>query len=84
MTHEIDTDSRDIGLGVGVIGESQEQTRLSNAGISDEEELEEIVVSEGACQKAENPIILMRVQGEVVAGRSCVSRIKGSRVQLCK
>lgn len=45
MTHKIDTDGRDVGLGVGVIGESQKQARLSNTGISDEEELEEIVVS---------------------------------------
>lgn len=45
ITHEIDTDGRDVGLGVGVIGESQEKTRLSNTGVSDEEELEEIVVS---------------------------------------
>jgi hypothetical protein len=44
-THEIDTDGRDVGLGIGVIGESQEKTRLSNTGVSDEEELEEIVVS---------------------------------------
>lgn len=44
-THKIDTDGRDVGLGVGVIGESQEKTRLSNTGVSDEEELEEVVVS---------------------------------------
>jgi hypothetical protein len=48
MTHKIDTDGRDVGLGVGVIGKSQKQARLSNTGISDEEELEEIVVSEKA------------------------------------
>ncbi len=44
--YEIDTDGGDVGLGVGVIGETQQQARLSNTGISDEEELEEVVVSE--------------------------------------
>lgn len=41
---EVDTDSRNVGFGVGVIGESQEKTRLSNTGITDEEKLEEVVV----------------------------------------
>lgn len=45
MTNEIDTDGGDVGLGVGIIGKSQQQARLSNTGISDEEELEEIIVS---------------------------------------
>lgn len=45
MTYEVDTDSRNVGFGVGVIGESQEKTRLSNTGITDEEKLEEVVVS---------------------------------------
>jgi len=44
-TYEIDADGRDVGFGVGVISESQKQARLSNTGVSDEEELEEIVVS---------------------------------------
>ena len=47
MTHEIDTDGGDVGLGVGIVGKSQQQTRLSNTGISDEEELEKIIVSGG-------------------------------------
>lgn len=45
MTNEIDTDGGDVGLGVGIIGKSQQQARLSNTGITDEEELEEIIVS---------------------------------------
>jgi len=36
---EIDTDGRDIGLGVGVIGESEEKTGLSDTRISDQEKL---------------------------------------------
>lgn len=45
MTYEVDTNGRDVGLCVGVIGESQEEARLSNTGITDEEKLEEVVVS---------------------------------------
>jgi len=44
-TYEIHANSRDVAFCVGVIGKSKEQTRLSDAGISDKEELEEIVVS---------------------------------------
>lgn len=43
--YKVDADCGDVGLGVGVIGKSQEQTRLSNTGVTDEEELEEIIVS---------------------------------------
>lgn len=43
-TYEIDTNGGDVGLSVGVIGESQKQARLSNTGVTDEEELEEVVV----------------------------------------
>lgn len=45
MTHEVNTDGGDVGLSVGIVGESEEETRLSNTGVSDKEELEEIVVS---------------------------------------
>jgi hypothetical protein len=45
MTYEVHTDCANVGFGVGVIGETKEQARLSHTGISDEEELEEIVVS---------------------------------------
>jgi hypothetical protein len=44
-TYEINTDGRDVAFGIGVIGESEQQARLSNTGVSDEEELEEIIVS---------------------------------------
>lgn len=42
---EVDADGGDVALGVGVVGESQEQAGLSDAGVTDEEELEEVVVS---------------------------------------
>jgi hypothetical protein len=43
-TYEIDTDRGDVRLSVCVIGETEQQTRLSNTGVTDEEELEEVVV----------------------------------------
>lgn len=36
---EVDTDGRDVALGVGVVGESQEETRLANTRVTDQEEL---------------------------------------------
>lgn len=46
MTRESSThtDGRDIALSVGIVCEPEEQTRLSDTGVSDEEELEEEVV----------------------------------------
>lgn len=43
-TYKVDTDRRDVGLGVCVVGETEQQTRLSDTGISDQEELEQVVV----------------------------------------
>ena len=45
QTHKIDTDGRDVALGVSVVGESEQQTRLSDTRVTDQEELEEVVVS---------------------------------------
>ena len=47
QTYEINTDGRDIALSVGIICESQQQAGLSYTGISDKEELEEVIVSAG-------------------------------------
>lgn len=43
--YKVDTDCRDVGLGIGVIGESKEKARLPYTGVADEEKLEEIIVS---------------------------------------
>lgn len=43
--YEVDTDRGDVALRVGVIGESKKQTRLSYTGVSNEQELEQVVVS---------------------------------------
>lgn len=44
MTYEVDTDSRNIRLGIGIIGKSEEETGLPDSRVSDEEKLEEVVV----------------------------------------
>jgi hypothetical protein len=44
-TYEVYPDGGDVALRVRVICETKEQARLSNTGVSDEEELEEIIVS---------------------------------------
>lgn len=43
--YEIDTNGGDVAFCVSVIGKSEQQARFSNTGISDKQELEEIVVS---------------------------------------
>ena len=45
-TYEIHTDGGDVALRVCVICEPEQQARLSDTGVSDEEELEKVVVSE--------------------------------------
>jgi hypothetical protein len=45
LTYEVDTDGGDVGLCVGIVGESQQQARLPDTRVSDEQELEEVVVS---------------------------------------
>lgn len=44
-TYEVNADGRDVALSVGVVGESEQQTRLSDTGVTDQKELEEVVVS---------------------------------------
>ncbi len=44
-TYEINTDGRDVALRVCVIRKSQQQAGLSNTGVPDKEELEEVIVS---------------------------------------
>ena len=39
MTYEINTNGRDVGLGVGVIGESEEKTGFPDTRVSDQEKL---------------------------------------------
>lgn len=42
---EVHANRRDVALSVGVIGEPQQQARLSYTRVSDQEQLEEVIVS---------------------------------------
>lgn len=44
-TYKINADSRDVAFRVGIIGKTEQEARLSNTGVSDEEKLEKIIVS---------------------------------------
>lgn len=43
--YEIYADRRDVAFSVRIIRKPEEKARLSNAGVSNEKELEEVVVS---------------------------------------
>jgi hypothetical protein len=45
MTHEVDADGRDVALCVCVVGEPEQQARLSDTRVADEKQLEQVVVS---------------------------------------
>ena len=45
LPYEINPNSRDVALGVRIISESKQQARLSDTRVTDEEELEEVIVS---------------------------------------
>ena len=45
IAYEVNADSRYVALCVCVVCKSEEQTGLSDSGITDEEQLEEVVVS---------------------------------------
>ena len=42
---EVDANRRDIALGVSVVSETQQKTRLSDATVADEQQFEQIVAS---------------------------------------
>eukprot|EP00961_Rhodomonas_salina_P063187 848934-Rhodomonas_salina.2 len=46
-THEVDADAGDEALGVGVISESEQQARLADARVADEQHLEQVVAAAG-------------------------------------
>ena len=43
--YKVDPDGGNVAFCVGVIGKSKQQARLSDARVSDKEELEQVVVS---------------------------------------
>ena len=44
-SHKIHTNGRDIAFGICIVGKSEKQARLSYTGVTDKEELEEVVIS---------------------------------------
>ena len=44
---EVDTDGGDVALSVGVVSEADEQAGLADAGVADDDELEQVVVLRG-------------------------------------
>jgi hypothetical protein len=69
-THEVDADGGDVALCVCVVGEPEQQARLSDTRIADEEELEEVIVSVG---RAVSGMLQRRY-----AAAGCLSRRKYS------
>lgn len=49
FAYEVDTNGGNVGLRVGIVGESKQQARLAYTGITDEKQLEEVVVSDRVC-----------------------------------
>ena len=47
QTHKVNANSGDVALGVGIIRKSKQQARLAHARVSDQEQLEEVIVSAG-------------------------------------
>lgn len=45
QTYEIDTNGGNVAFSVGIICEAQQQTRLSNTGVTNEKELEEVIAA---------------------------------------
>jgi len=45
VTYEVHTNGRNIAFRVGIIGETKKQARLSDTRVTDQEQLEEVVVS---------------------------------------
>ena len=44
---EVNTDGRDVGFRVGVVGKTKQQARLSDARVSNEQDFEEVIVFRG-------------------------------------
>ena len=45
MTYEVDADGGDVALLVRVVREAQQETRLADARVADQEQLEEVVTA---------------------------------------
>jgi len=59
-THKVDADGGDVALCVCVVGEPEQQARLSDTRVTDEEKFEEVIVSVG---RAVSGMLLRRCRG---------------------
>jgi len=48
---EVDTDGGDVRFSVRVVGETQQQARLADAGVADQQKFEEVVAGTGEKKK---------------------------------
>lgn len=69
-THEVHPDRRDVAFRVRVIGEPQEQTRLSHARVSDQKKLKQVVTGQSS----------IRLSGEKMKATRPDSKRKGFRL----
>lgn len=73
-THEIDADGGDVALSIRIIGEPQQQARLANSGVTNEQELEEVVVS---------VIATVRTEGFRDPAGGAIARLKLYEERIC-
>lgn len=75
-TYEVYTDSGNVALRVGVIGKPKQQARLPDTGVSNEEEFEEIVVSNLTVRAKEISLPFAEFDGEEHGvGKICKSTL---------
>lgn len=65
---KVHTDRADVALGVGIIGETQKQTRLAHARVANEQQLEEVVADD------EGDAVVVRRNGAGKRGRETGQR----------
>jgi hypothetical protein len=46
VAYKVNADGGDVAFGVGVVGETKQQARFPHARVTDEQELEQVIVSE--------------------------------------
>jgi hypothetical protein len=45
-TYKVDTNGGDITFRIGIIGKTEQKTRLSNTGVTDKKKLEEVIATD--------------------------------------
>jgi hypothetical protein len=71
-TYEVNTDCGNVTFGVGIIGETKQQTRLSNTGVTDEEKLEKVIVSISTVRQPEIGKLVNLFRGDGQTGDAAI------------